>query len=260
VNVPSVFRVYTESIRVVDIDFQLFQDDIEVAISNSTFGWEEIGIQLQTDSNYLFVVSYWITLAQLLPCATWNLELAIEPAGQLSNCDQDQIPVPDDFIPSAKTDLWSNTSVFRFQQRNRANSFYLDFNVTQELYFRTQIRYEFIFSDLRLSLFQLFPPRSIATGQSGINSESISVVVLSPGSYHLLINEPRRVTNNTNHCVSFQLLVALSPTSATANQTNDDCEEMRFPGSINNNIQYLSPLSGPLFHIFSKYSLASRQV
>ncbi len=215
VPAASLFRIWVEHHH-IDIDLYLSENGVTV---NSTYNWndmeEEIVYPLLPNTNYSLEFIYYHYSHQDAfivdpPCFVYRMELSIAPTGDdvFTGCGNDLLPdqnlIP---TPSENQTYFFSSSEYYYTQTSRAFNLNLPFDINDPTYFRAEIRYDFLWSDLSLLL---VGPTSdgMTYPEVRFNIEALDTILLAPGSYILQIYEPEPQYPAYQNCIPFELTVA----------------------------------------------------
>ena len=122
----------------------------------------------------------------------------------------------------------------------------MPFTVTDEVYFRAEIRYDFIWSDLSLLLLTVNQTHSYA--ESYYNRQGFKTALLPPGNYILEIHEPQTYDPELRRCASFWLDVGYEPVSGPSGISEYQGCPDSYPPTYLNIVPFLSAYTGYFYH------------
>jgi len=204
----SFFRVFLEPSN-IDIDLYLYANNSVNPIAKSEQGViaEKLTALLEPNLRYELMLAFDYSLSPA-PCDTYSLEVALSPMDSepsKTTCQTEKLP-PTSLITDSLSVMENSTfnqDVFFFTQSSAPFSMDLPFTTDVPLYFRAVAYYEFLWSDIVLSLRDEFNSTVIA-GNNLYDKNEIPVFLLSPGSYWLSIFEPAAQTKSElQRCVGF---------------------------------------------------------
>jgi hypothetical protein len=119
--------------------------------------------------------------------------------------------------------------------------------VTGPVYFRAEVRYDFLWSDLTLVLKsgdQIF-----SYGDSGYDRDGFSTMLLPPGNYTLEVHEPApQPYSDLRRCISFWLTVGYEPVGSNVAFSDFQGCQYDYLSSSLNIVPFLSDATLQRFH------------
>eukprot|EP01124_Arcella_intermedia_P032932 TRINITY_DN7777_c0_g2_i1.p1 TRINITY_DN7777_c0_g2~~TRINITY_DN7777_c0_g2_i1.p1 ORF type:complete len:3439 (+),score=468.43 TRINITY_DN7777_c0_g2_i1:104-10318(+) len=250
VRTRSMFRAFTRNVGLVEVSFSLTEDSVNVPHEYTGDGIEKLSSILSVGKQYVFKVTYYADFAVLPPCTTWNLELEIAPipTDMISqSCTQEKLPFNIYYI--APSTVYESSDEYSFTQSIAPFTHSISFRVTEYVYFRSAITFDFVWSDLTLKL--ISNDTVVALGFNNDNQNYISGVQLEPGDYSLQIFEPSaQEMEELRRCTEFTFLLAIAPVHSTSKIVATDytgCTDFYFPKTFDS-VAYLSDISGQMMH------------
>ena len=249
----SFFRVWTEPHH-VDIDLRLRENGTLVKTTWSWGNEESIVYRLAAGASYTFEIVYF-HWAHTDPhyidptCFLYHMELAITPLTDDTPYVCSEYLPESGLIPDADgTEAWLlYDEEFYFTQTATTISAPVAFLVTGPIYFRAEIRYDFLWSDLTLVIKS--GDSILSYGNSGYDRDGFTTMLLPPGNYTLEVHEPAPQTyTDLRRCISFWLTVGYEPVgSNTVIGDFTGCQYDYLSSSLNI-VPYLSDITQQRFH------------
>lgn len=237
----SLFRAFTES-RVlngqdIDIDFTLKEDGILIDHEVKEEGEEKFTYILKPGKRYDFTTLFFADFSLLPPCMEWNIEWEVAPIFESGAGGHCVTSLPETY-PIVVRDLraeFTTGNVYAFEQTadelivKIPISIQNSQNVSDVVYFRSVISYDFIWSDLSIRLLDA-EGEVVALGQNLFNKNEIVTLQLTSGNYTLEIFEPQALEQEElHHCTEFSFYIGIAPHSSNQIQILIEEEEEPCP-------------------------------
>jgi hypothetical protein len=222
VTKSSLFRIWVEPHH-IDVDLYLYDPEGEVA---STYKWnnneEELLYILQPNTSYTLSVNYYHyrhTDSHIVDpaCLLVHIELGITPLNVSDPVFCVNTLPQSDLIPDTDEDSnFYSHGKYTYMQSSSPLLIELPFTATDFIYFRAEITYDFMWSDLTLAL--ISNNQSYTYSDALYNREDLSTLLLGPGYYELVLYEPEPAIASLRQCVSFVLNVGWELQNGPANE------------------------------------------